>query len=173
MLILRIGRRARWGADRLADNDEHVADAAGDLELAPDEEGLSVFRAEGEDERREVAVRFALTCREKPQHLDFVAFPSELASDLGLAVTHVPLEELDPFLSGRHFEILGLTAATGRRLVATILAYAGRQVGRVRDRDLAALGVALCRRDPMLRTRLRGDWPTRIVPLLNNLKPGT
>src|SRR4051794_166409 len=100
MLVLRIGRQARWAADRVAADPEHVAQAALDLELAPDETGLSVFRVEGEDERREVAVRFALTCREKPAHVDFVEFPTELATTLGLTVAPAPMPELDPYLSG-------------------------------------------------------------------------
>jgi hypothetical protein len=63
MLLLRIGIRSRWAPDRVADEPDHVAKAAVDLELRPDEDGLSVFRVEGEDDSREVAVRFALNCR--------------------------------------------------------------------------------------------------------------
>jgi hypothetical protein len=92
------------------------------LELAPDEDGLSVYRVAGEEDAREVSVRFALTCRDSPRNVDYVAFPAELAEALGLAVAHVPSEELDTYLSERHHEILGLTAEQGLRLAAAILA---------------------------------------------------
>jgi len=59
VLILRVGRIARWASDRAADVPAHVDQAAIDLGLAPGESGLSVFRADGAEEQREVAVRFA------------------------------------------------------------------------------------------------------------------
>jgi hypothetical protein len=88
--LLRVGRLRRWSSDRDPRRPEDVAEAVRDLNLDVGEVGLSVFRVEERDEAREVAVRFALTCRARPQHVDFVVFPSELASDLGLVVAHVP-----------------------------------------------------------------------------------
>jgi hypothetical protein len=155
-----VGRLSRWSLDRDARRPEDIAEAARDLSLDVGEEGLSVFRIEGDDEAREVAVRFALTCRPKPQHLDFVVFPSELAEDLGLTIPYAPREDLEPFLRARHHEIVGLTPERSPRLAAAILACTGRRVERVREHDLSSLGMELCRRDPILRAFLRGRWPT-------------
>ena len=83
MLVLRVGRKARWEGDLPADDPGRISQAALDLQLGPDEVGLSVFRVEGEEETVEVAVRFALTCRDRPAHVDFVVFPAELATELG------------------------------------------------------------------------------------------
>jgi hypothetical protein len=167
MLVLRIGRKSRWAEDRGADNPAHVAQAALDLELGPGEAGLSVFLVESEGERSEVAVRFALTCRERPAHLDYVVFPAELVTDLGLTIVPAPMAKLDPYLSERHHEILGLTPELGGQLAAAILASADRQVGRVRDRELLTLGAESCRRDPELRKHLKGDWLRRLAPHLD------
>src|SRR5262245_50879865 len=158
MLLLRIASRGRWAADRVADDQQHLDDAVIDLKLKPREVGLSVFRVEGEEDSREVAVRFALTCRENPRHVDYLVFPSELAESLGLAVALVSREDLDPWLSQRHHEILGLTPELSRRLAATILAHVGRLVERVQKVDLMPLGKALCQRDSDLKKFLIGEW---------------
>src|SRR5262245_9716267 len=83
MLLLRIASRGRWTADRVVNDPGHVATAAADLKLKPGEDGLSVFQVEGEEDSREAAVRFALTCREDARHVDYLVFPAELAEDLG------------------------------------------------------------------------------------------
>jgi hypothetical protein len=171
MLVLRVGRKARWEGDLPADDPGRISQATLDLQLGPDEAGLSVFRVEGEDETVEVAVRFALTCRERPAHVDFVVFPAELATVLGLTVALVPIEGLDPALNARHHEIIGLTPELSSRLAASILATPERRVGRVRDRDLVALGAELCGRDPELRNYLRGEWAAKLTPLPGNPPP--
>jgi len=168
MLLLRIGIRSRWAADRIADEPDHVAKAAIDLELRPDEDGLSVFRVVGEDDSREMAVRFALTCRKDRGPIDYLVFPSELAERLGLAVAHVPRGDLDPRLSARHYEIFGLTPELTLRLAAAILADAGRCVGRVQKGELLHLGAEICRRDPELLSYLKGDWATRLALLMDD-----
>ncbi len=168
MLLLRIASRGRWAADRAAGDQRHVEDAAGDLQWKPRDSGLSVFRTEGEEDEREVAVRFALTCRRDPRHADDLVFPSELAEGLGLVVAHVPREDLDPRLSQRHHEILGLTPELGLRLAAEILTDAGRLVGRVPKADLIPLGKQLCRREPELKNRLGDHWSA----LLGEPEPG-
>jgi len=121
-----------------------------------------VFRVEGEDEPREAAVRFALTCRKDRRHADYLVFSSELAEGLGLAVVHVPREDLDSFLGARHHEIQGLTPESTLRLAVAILADAGRRVGRVPKGDLEPLGAEICRRDPDLQKYLKGEWATRL-----------
>ncbi len=158
-ILLRIASRGRWAADRAAGDSRHVEDAANDLRLKPRESGLSVFRTEDPDNAREVAVRFALTCRVDPRHADYLVFPSELAERLGLAVAHVPRQDLEPRLGERHYEIVGLTPELGLRLAAEILADDGRVVGRVEKADLIHLGTELCRRDPGLKKHLAGRWP--------------
>jgi hypothetical protein len=59
--LLRIGRQRRWSSDRDATSPEDVAEASRDLKLDVGEEGLSVYRVEGQEESLEVAVRWALT----------------------------------------------------------------------------------------------------------------
>jgi hypothetical protein len=159
MLLLRIASQGRWAADRVAGDPRHVEEAATDLRLEPHESGLSVFRTEGEDDAREVAVRFAMTCRVDPRHADYLVFPSEVAERLGLVVAPVPREDLDPHLSERHQEILGLTPELSLRLAAAVLADDGRVVARVRKTDLIRPGIELCRRDPGLKDHLAGHWP--------------
>jgi hypothetical protein len=168
MLLLRIGIRSRWAADRTADEPDHVARAAVDLELRPDEDGLSVFRVEGGDDSREVAVRFALNCRDDRGPIDYLVFPSELVERLGLVVASFPREDLDSRLSERHYEILGLTPELTIRLAAAILADTGRHVERVQKGDVIRLAVEICRRDPELQDRLKGDWATKLAPLLGD-----
>jgi hypothetical protein len=100
MWVLRVGRKARWEGPRDASDPGQIAEAAEDLRLGPDEVGLSVYRIVDPAEVQEVAVRFALTCRRKPEHLDYVLFPGELATDLGLDVTPTRIESA-PSLSQR------------------------------------------------------------------------
>jgi hypothetical protein len=156
--LLRVGRQRRWGFERDASNPDDVAEASLDLQLAVDEDGLSVYRVEDETESLEVAVRWALTCRSKPQPMDYVVFPSELASDLGLTVAQTSREELDPFLNARHYEITGLTPELGRRLAQAILGHAGRRVVRVKEKDLPSLGAEICRGDSELKKYLKREW---------------
>jgi hypothetical protein len=160
--LLRVGRQHRWSFDRDATDSEDVTEASHDLKLDRDEQGLSVYRVEGEGETLEVAVRWALICRTKPQPMDSVVFPSELASDLGLTVSYRPRENLDPFLNARHYEIMGLTPELSERLAAAILGYAGRRVQRIQEKDLQKLGAELCRRDPELKNYLKGRWATML-----------
>jgi hypothetical protein len=160
MLLLRVGRRARWGTDRRADDPVHVVEAARDLTLSPDEAGLSVYRVEGDEDSREVALRYALTVRGKIAHMDYLVFPSELATSLGLSVIFVPTQEQDPKLNARHHEIIGLTPELELRLAGSILASEQRRIVRIRDRDLPELGAELCRRDPELKKSLIGEWAT-------------
>ena len=162
MWVLRVGRKARWDVDRDASDPGQVAEAAEDLRLGPGEAGLSVFRIDEEDEIREVGLRFALTCRRKPEHLDFVLFPEDLATELGLSVRPTSVAGLHPYLNDRHHEILGLTDELRMRLAAAILGREDRRVGRIRDRALTTLGLELCRRDPSLREHLKGDWSAKL-----------
>jgi hypothetical protein len=155
-----VGRQRRWSFERDAARPEDVVEAAKDLQLDENEEGLSVYRVEGEGEALEVALHFALTLRPKLQPMDYVAFPSELASDLGLTVSRVPRADLVPYLGERHYEIAGLTAEGRLRLAEAILRHSGRHVNRVRESDLPRLGAELCRRDPELRKYLKGIWAT-------------
>jgi hypothetical protein len=159
MLLLRIGRLRRWDRSRDPQSAADVEEAARDLRLEQDERGLSVYRVDGETERREVAVRFAVTQRGEPQHLDFVVFPSRVATDLGLTVEHVACPGLDPYLNERHHEVLGLTPELTLRLAAAILADHERRVERVRERDLVTLAAALYLAHPQLRAYLKGSWP--------------
>jgi hypothetical protein len=162
MWVLRVGRKARWEVDRDPSDPGQVAAAAEDLRLGPGEAGLSIFRIDEEDEVRGVGVRYALTCRRKPEHLDYVLFPEELATDLGLTVTPTSAAGLHPYLNDRHYEILGLTEELRLRLAAAILGREDRRVGRIRDKALIALGLEVCRRDPALREHLKGDWPSKL-----------
>ncbi len=61
MYLLRVGRLRRWSIERDAGRPEDVAEASRDLRLDVGEEGLSVYRIEGEGEALEVAARFALS----------------------------------------------------------------------------------------------------------------
>ena len=162
MWVLRVGRKARWEVDRDASDPGQVAEAAEDLRLGPGEAGLSIFRIDEEDEVREIGVRYALTCRRKPEHLDYVLFPEDLATDLGLTVTPTSTAGLHPYLNDRHYEILGLTEELRLRLAAAILGREDRRVGRIRVKALIALGLEVCRRDPTLREHLKGDWPSKL-----------
>src|SRR5437868_15313742 len=90
--------------------------------------------------------------------MDYVVFPSELASDLGLTVLCVPSQDLEPFLNARHYEIIGLTPKLASQLAAAILGDAGRRVERIPEKDLTKLGAELCLHDPELKKYLIGEW---------------
>jgi hypothetical protein len=165
MLLMRIGRQARWAFDRVADNPDHVSDAAKDLRLDEGEGGLSVYKLEGEEERREIAIRFAVTCRDwPPDPLDCVVFSEGLATGLGLTVALVPRSDLDPYLDRRHCEIIGLTPELALRLAAAILADPGRQVDRLRAKDIPPLASDLLRRDPGMISYLGEGWSEKLDP---------
>ncbi len=71
MLLLRVAREARWNVALDGPTAaERIKTAALDLMLAPAEEGLSVYEVGGEADQREVAVRFALACRDKPDNIN-------------------------------------------------------------------------------------------------------
>jgi hypothetical protein len=147
--------------------------AAQELALRPIDEGrLSVYKVEGEADEQEIAVRFAVTCRKRPQPLEYVVFPAELATALGLTVTHEPNEEIDPYLSERHYGITGLDDEMTRRLAYAILAYAARRVQSIPVRDLDKLGRELLRRDPGLAPFLKGQWPDRLKAKQDEVEPG-
>jgi hypothetical protein len=165
MLLLRIGRQARWAVDRVAENPDHVIDAAKDLRLDEGEGGLSVYKLEGEQESREIAIRFAVTCRDwPPDPLDSVVFSEELATGLGLTVVLVPRSDLEPFLDRRHCEIIGLTPELALRLAAAILADPGRQVDRLRAKEIPPLASDLLRRDPGTISYLGKGWSEKLDP---------
>jgi hypothetical protein len=164
MLLLRVGRLRRWERSRDPGNPDDVAEAARDLQRGEGEPGLSLYRVEDEGDCREVAVRFGITQRGAPQHVDSVVFPSDLATDLGLTVVSIPCLGLDPYLNDRHHEILGLTPELGLRLAEAILAHAERRVERIRERDLITLGRELCRQHPEVRGYLKGSWPELLDP---------
>lgn len=168
MLWLRVAREARWNVspDR-ATAAERIKTAALDLMLAPAEEGLSVYEVGGEADQREVAVRFALACRDKPDHVDFVVFPAQLAIDLGLTVQKIPSTECDPSLNARHLEIRQLNPDRVLALAAAILTSPERRVERVRKQNLHNLAADLCRADPQLRDHLKPAWEARLGPLLD------
>jgi hypothetical protein len=172
MWVLRVVRKARWDTDRDALDPIQVSEAAEDLRLGPGEVGLSVFRVHGGEEIQEVAVRYALTCRRKPEHLDYVVFPEDLVQELGLAIEPRSVAGLDPYLNARHQEISGLTEEIRLRLAASILGVEDRQVGRIRDKALGDLGLELCQRDPELRANLKGDWPSRLSPSASRTSGG-
>ena len=172
MLLLRIGRKSRWDLDRRSDDPAHVEYAAQELALRPSDEGrLSVYRVEDEADEQEVAVRFALTCRTKPQPLDYVVFPAELAVELGLTVIPEPREDLDPSLGEGHHGITGLDEEMTRRLASATLATA-RCVRSILARDLDTLGTVLLRRDPRLEPYLKGKWPERLKAKPGQAEPG-
>ena len=168
---LRIATRNRWTADRTADEPDDVDQAVVDIELRPTERGLSVFRVEGEDESHEVAVRFVLNCRDDGHPVDYLVFPAELAGRLGLTIVHAPREDLQPWLSERHYEVLGLNEELTRSLAAMILSDSRRRVQRIPKADLPALGDEVCQRDPAIRAYLSKKWATRLTPRLANPDP--
>lgn len=164
MLLLRVGRQARWGADRRAGNPDHVADAARDVSLSGGEVGLSVYRVEGDDDARELAIRYALANGDGPtENMDYVVFPDRLAISIGLIVREMPSGDRDPLLDARHHEILGLTPELQVRLAAAILASGESRVTRIARAKLLSLGAELCRRDPRLKNDLKGKWATLLA----------
>jgi hypothetical protein len=173
MLLLRIGRRSRWDLDRTSYDPADVERATQDLALRPSDEGrLSVYKVEGEADEHEIAVRFAVTCRGDPRPIEYVMFPDELATALGLVVIREPHEDIDPYLSERHYGIVGLAEETTRRLASAILASPERRVGRISPGDLDALARELLRRDPGLERYLKGQWPERLKRKPGEAEPG-
>ncbi len=83
--------------------------------------------------------------------MDYVVFPAELASSLGLSVESMPAHGLDPRLDARHHEIIGLTPDLQLRLAAAILASGEAHVARIPERELPKLGAELFALDPELR----------------------
>jgi hypothetical protein len=154
---LRIGRQGRW-TGKSPHDPGHVAEAARDLALRPDEEGLTIFRALDAGEAMHLARVFALTCRDRPANLDYVLIPEDCLSDVRLSVVKKPDPNLHPYLSERHYEIVGTDVETSRALAARIIAHAEHQVRRLKEGEIKQLAAGLVEEDPKLQHFLREGW---------------
>jgi hypothetical protein len=172
MFLLRIGSLGRWPSDRGVLGADAAAKAAADLALRARDSGLSVFRVEGAVESTEVALRYALTCRDEPRNVDYVVFPSDLPTALGLSVVPAPTPDLEPYLSERHEEILGLTPELSLKLAAAILADGRWRTERIARADLESAGAELCRRDPGLKNHLHPEVIKKLPGLMGKPKAG-
>src|SRR5438876_11318372 len=100
---------------------------AQDLQLRPDENGLSVFASKDNSEAELIGQLFAFTCMRRPQDLDYLLIPPECFGAVGLSVSPVPQPEtFHPFLSDRHHEVYGLTPESTEQLTRSILSHSGR-----------------------------------------------
>jgi hypothetical protein len=170
MFLLRIGSLGRWRSDRGVLEANAAASAAADLTLRARESGLSVYRVEGAGESTEVALRYALTCRDEPRNVDYIMFPSELPEAIGLSVVPAPMPDLEPYLSERHEEILGLTPELSLKLAEAILADGRSRYERIARADLESAGAELCRRDPELKKHLHPGVMKKLPGLMGKSK---
>ena len=159
MWFWRVGRRPRW-AETTSPTTAQVAEATRDLLLREQEEGLSVFQVAGEAGAERVAVLFAVTCRERPAHVDYVLIPPKCFASLpSVHLIQVPDTQLHPDLSARHYEAGGLTEELSKRLAEVILRHPGHQVHRLKDKNLCAMARRLVQANAILPTYLCGEWP--------------
>lgn len=91
---------------------------------------------------------------------------------LGLSVAPAPTPDLEPYLSERHEEILGLTPERSLRLAEAILADGRWRAERIAKADLEPRGVELCLRDPELKNHLRPGVVKKLPGLMGRPKTG-
>ncbi len=138
MWLLRGVRKARW-ADRDADDPAHVEEAARDVSLRADEDGLSVFEVLDEEDGRRVATWLGVQktlVRGRSVPLDYLLIPPDVFATLGLSVVPVSDPSLGPELSERHREVKGLTPASSQRLAATLLREKRFRLDRIPRQDI-------------------------------------
>jgi len=90
MWLLRIANRGRW-SEKSAEDSNHVDQAAKDVSLRKNEQGLSVFEVEDSAEADWVATLIALTTRPgRPERIDYLLIPPDCFAALGLVILPVP-----------------------------------------------------------------------------------
>jgi len=160
MWLWRNARRARWEHDRDPENPEHVGEAAKDVSLRNErgELGLSVFRVETTAEAQRVAILYASTLLDRPGKLDYMMAPSQCFENLELVVSHRPVEGLYPYLSERHYEVMGLDESVSLALARELLASPERVVVRIRESELIAELRKLMVKEPLLHHFVGEAW---------------
>jgi hypothetical protein len=154
---------ARWNMG-VEPSPDLVEQCARSLELRGEEEGLSVYRAEGLDQAAKIAHYFALTLTLKsPDNQDYILIPdsSLQAASIGLPV-HVPDPNSHSFLRDLHHEVFGLTLERSRNLAAAILADPGRHACRAKRAEIEAAAKDYLKSDHELRDCLTTKWAVRL-----------
>lgn len=136
--FLRIGKASRWEQSETGELPA-VEEAAKDLELRPQEQGLSIYRLDHEGEIMNLATVYSLTLRDNPAHFECVIFPASLLS--GYIIDAVPEPSHLPFLSDRHHEILNSSKQTPSQLAELILNSPDKKVQRVKRQEIVDFAI--------------------------------
>jgi hypothetical protein len=135
VLLVRIGRRARW-QERSAGVEADVREAAKDLTLRDGETGLSVYRVSNREEARDVALGWALEKRDRDDHVDYLLV-NEVSVTETHALTAVPDEEAsDSRLRMLHCELTETVPDASRALARKLLASGLLGVERISRTDV-------------------------------------
>jgi hypothetical protein len=138
----------------------YVPDVA--LRRQNQEEGLSLFAVTDQKEWEILSIYYALTLSGY-DNLDYLVIPEGVWITLGLHPGHVPYHNLHPFLSDRHYEVIGLTEAQETKLAQIILANPDREAGRARRNDIKKTAQTLLAKDLTLRQLLNSEWENKVA----------
>lgn len=131
-----------------------------DLTLRPNEDGLSVYRVlDCDADAREIALLFGMM-KDRPDNVDYLIIEDKEFEKFGLKVSHTPLEDLPEKLSGRHYEILGVSAPMAKRLAAHLLSRNDCSPRRIRRSELDREVKELIKSQPTLAQYLGKGWKT-------------
>jgi hypothetical protein len=136
--FLRIGKAQRWEQNETGELPT-VEEAAKDLELRPQERGLSIYRLDHKDEITDLAALYSLTLRDNPAHFECVIFPASLLLDYRIEA--VPEPKHLSFLSDRHHEILDSSEQTPLQLAELILNSPDKKVQRIRRQEIVDFAI--------------------------------
>jgi len=156
--------KSRWES-RNPENAADVAGAAQELKpRAADQGGLSVFRAADEPEGRRVAILHTMTNR-RPDKVDYLLVPEVCFRDPRLELRADPSDDQHPYLSERHYVVLGLSDAQVRVDVArAILRDPGHRLARIQWREIKEEAIQMLRADPSIRSYVKVPCWDGVLP---------
>ena len=147
--------KSRWESKN-PENTDDVAVAAQELEPGPaDQGGLSVFRAADETEGRRVAILHTMTSR-GPEKVDFLLVPEVCFRDPRLELRADPNDDQHPYLSERHYLVLGLSNVQVRiDVTRAILRDTGHRLARISKSEIKEEAIQVLRDDPSIRSYVK------------------
>lgn len=157
MFYVRRAKKPRWEADPTTGT-VNIERAAQDL----DDDEISVYRAETEQEARKLALLHAVCQMPYIENVDFLVIPEGALDSLGVTIDHDPVPDSHPMLCERHFVIRGVERSGGRVTIAQALVDAGATPYRLEKSRAIEAVLELAQNDPDIELHAQERWLKRI-----------